>query len=166
VLGLGACELVPRAGDTGGVQTFGRWEWHGRLAFERDPRLTLERVRIDTTGPGPGGDVLLVRYEFNPTDALGDEYALTLGLDPGRIRDVRPYTPYPIGAAAPIRAHATVTCLCPPLREDSIRGTFQLATRGLRQVTGRVDATLYFTEWNNPARHATYSLHQRMDAIK
>jgi len=29
-----------------------------------------------------------------------------------------------------------------------------------------VDATLYFTEWNDPARHATYPLHQRIDLVK
>jgi len=166
-LGLGACDLVPRRGDTTAVQTLGRWEWHGRLVLEHDPRVTLARLRIDTGGPAPGGDVMLVRYEVNPTEALGDEYAVTVGLELGRVRDLRPSTPYAIGAApARIPAHATVTCLCRPLREDSIRGSFQLATRGLRQLTGRIDATLYFTEWNDPARHATYSLHQRVDAIK
>ncbi len=65
-----------------------------------------------------------------------------------------------------IAAHATVACLCRPLRPDSVGGTYLLATRGLRQLTGRVDATLYFTEWNDTARHVTYSLHQRIDAIK
>jgi hypothetical protein len=47
-----------------------------------------------------------------------------------------------------------------------VRGTFLLATRGLRHIAGRVDATLYFTQWNDPARHATYSLHQRIDLVK
>jgi len=158
---------VPRAGDTTGVQTLGRWEWHGRLVVDRDPRVTLARLRIDTSDAGQRGDVMLVRYEFNPSPALGDEYAVTLGLELGRVRDLRPYTPYAIGSPpARLAAHATVTCLCRPLREDSIRGSFLLATRGLRQLTGRIDATLYFTEWNNPAHHATYSLHQRVDAIK
>jgi hypothetical protein len=59
-----------------------------------------------------------------------------------------------------------VTCLCRPLKPDSVRGTFTLATRGLRQITGRVDATLYFTEWNDAARHVTYPLHQRIDLLK
>jgi hypothetical protein len=36
----------------------------------------------------------------------------------------------------------------------------------MRQLTGRLDAAVYFTEWNNPARHATFALHQRFDAIK
>ena len=76
-------------------------------------------------------------------------------------------TPYPLGPApARVAAFASVTCLCRPLRPDSVRGTFLLATRGLRQLTGRVDANLYFTEWNDSSRHVTYALHQRIDAIK
>src|SRR5205807_6110698 len=74
---------------------------------------------------------------------------------------------YAFGSApGQIAAHATVACLCRPLRPDSVRGTYRLATRGLRQLTGRVDATLYFTEGNDTTRHVTYSLHQRLDAIK
>jgi hypothetical protein len=41
-----------------------------------------------------------------------------------------------------------------------------VATRGLRQITGRVDATLYFTEWSDASRHVTYPLHQRVDLVK
>ncbi len=78
-----------------------------------------------------------------------------------------PGRPYAFGAGpGQIAAHATVACLCRPLRPDSVGGTYLLATRGLRQLTGRVDATLYFTEWNDASRHVTYSLHQRIDAIK
>ena len=162
-----ACDDTTRRGDTLGVQTRGRWEWKGRLVVAPDPRLTLVHMSIDTTDSGPRADVAIVRYEFDPMPALGDEYALTLGLNLGNARRLRPYTPYTLGAAtAQIPAHATVTCLCAPLREDSIRGTFQLSTRGLRQLTGRIDATLYFTEWNNPARHTAYPLHQRFDAVK
>jgi len=172
VLGLWACDGVSRSGDTTGVQTLGRWEWHGRLVVERDPRVTLVRMRIDTgagagAGAGAGGDVVLARYEFNPTDAVGDEYALTVGLELGRGRNLRPGVPYSVGSPHAVSpAHATITCLCRPLQEDSIRGSFRLATRGLRQLTGRMDVTVYLTEWNDPARHATYSLHQRVDAIK
>jgi len=149
--GLVACD-VSKPGDTLGLQTSARWEWHARLVVERDPTLTLVRLRIDTTQGG--GDVGLARYDFNPSAAEGDEYELALGLDFG---------PPP---AARIPAYATVTCFCRPLRPDSVRGTFRVATRGLRQITGRVDATLYFTEWNDPARHVTYSLHQRIDLVK
>src|SRR5207244_471250 len=63
-------------------------------------------------------------------------------------------------------ASGAVTCFCGALKPDWVRGTFLLVTRGLRQITGRVDATLYFTEWNAPARHVTYSLHQRIDLVK
>ena len=169
VVGILACDGASRRGDTTGVQTLGRWEWHGRLVFKPDPRMTLMHLRIDTTGTGDpaGRDVALVRFEVNPTAAVGDEYALTIGLDLGRVRDLRPGVAYEIGRPpAPIPAHATITCLCEPEREDSIRGSLILATRGMRQLTGRLDATVYFTQWNNATRHATFAIHQRFDAIK
>jgi len=88
-------------------------------------------------------------------------------LDLGNARELRQGVPYALGPPpARIPAYGTVTCLCRPLRPDSVHGTFTLATRGLRQITGRVDATLYFTEWNDAARHATYPLHQRIDLLK
>jgi hypothetical protein len=169
VLGMLGCDGVSRRGDTTGVQTLGRWEWHGRLVFEPDARVTLMRLRIDTmaTGPRVGGDVVLARFDVDQSPGVGDEYALTIGLELGRARDLRPGVAYPIGPpSARIPAHATITCLCEPLREDSIGGTLVLVTRGMRQLTGRLDARVYFTEWNNPARHATFALHQRFDAIK
>lgn len=156
---------ISRPGDTQGLQSYGRWEWHGRLLVEPDPQLTVVRMRIDTMMGG--GDVVLARFDFNPAEGEGDEYALTLGLELGRVRDLALNTPHPLGPApAQLAAFASATCLCNPLRPDSVRGTFLLATRGLRQLTGRVDATLYFTEWNDSTRHVTYSLHQRIDAIK
>ena len=162
---LAACDAVSRPGDTLGLQSAARWEWHGRLVVERDSTLTLVRMAIDTTHGG--GDVALARFDFNPAVGEGDEYSLTLALDLGRARDLRQNVPYPLGPPpARLPAYATVTCLCRPLQPDSVRGTFTLATRGLRQITGRVDATLYFTEWNDAARHVTYSLHQRIDLLK
>ncbi len=165
MLGLGACDDTSRPGDTTGVQSSARWEWHGRLDVAPDSKETLVRLSIDTTHGG--GDVGLARYDFNPGAGAGAEYALTLGLEFGRVRDLRQNVSYTLGPPpARIPATATVTCFCRPLKPDSVRGTFRLATRGLRQITGRVDATLYFTEWNDPARHATYSLHQRVDLVK
>ncbi|PYO15772.1 MAG: hypothetical protein DMD31_05835 [Gemmatimonadetes bacterium] len=163
---LAGCDPASRPGDTLGQQSLGRWEWHGRVVAEPDSLLTIARLRIDTTRGG-GGDVVLARYDFNPEVGEGDEYSLTLGLDLGRAHDLKQNTPYTLGSPpARIAASATVACLCRPLRPDSVRGTFLLATRGLRQITGRIDATLYFTEWNDTSRHVTYALHQRIDAIK
>ena len=34
------------------------------------------------------------------------------------------------------------------------------------QLTGRIDATLYFTVWDDPAVHATYRLRQLIYAVK
>ena len=159
------CDGTSRPGDTLGLQSYSRWEWHGRLVVQPDPQLTIVRLTIDTTRGG--GDVGLARYDFNPSPAEGDEYAITLGLDFGRVRDLRQGVPYDLGPPpARIPAAATITCFCRPLRPDSVRGTFRLATRGLRQISGRVDATLYFTEWNDSTRHATYPLHQRIDLVK
>lgn len=162
---LVACDGVSRPGDTLGLQSSGRWEWHGRIAVREDPTLTLVRLAIDTTQGG--GDVGIARYDFNPAEGEGDEYSITLALDLGHARDLRQNVPYTLGPApARIPAYATVTCLCRPLKPDSVRGTFLVATRGLRQITGRVDATLHFSEWNDPARRVTYSLHQRIDLVK
>ena len=160
-----ACDGVSRPDDTLGLQSSARWEWHGRLVVEPDSALTLVRMAIDTTHGGH--DVGLARYDFNPAVGEGDEYSLTLALDLENVRDLRQNVPYVLGPPpARIPAYGTVTCLCGPLKPDSVRGTFTLATRGLRQITGRVDATLYFTEWNDPARHVTYPLHQRIDLLK
>ena len=159
---LAACTGASRRGDTTGVQSYGRWEWHARLVHTEDSSLTLERLRVDTTAAG--SDVALVRYEFHPVAGLGAASAITLGMALGRVRALRPGVAYALGTVIP--AYATVTCLCPPLRSDSVRGTFLLVTRGMRQLTGRVDATVYLSEWNAPSRHVTYALHQRFDAVK
>jgi hypothetical protein len=162
---LGACDSTSRAGDTLGLQSSGRWEWHGRIVVRQDPTLTLVRMTIDTTAGG--GDVGLARYDFNPAEGEGDEYSLSLGLDLGHARELRQDVPYTLGPPpARIPAYATVTCICGPFKPDSVRGTFRLATRGLRQITGRIDATLYFTAWNHPDRRVTYPLHQRIDLVK
>ncbi len=168
LFGLWGCD-ISRPGDSSGIQSYGRWEWHGRLVVQPDSLLTLVRMRIDTGGGGPGAgqDVVLARYDFNPSLAEGDEYSLALGLQLGNVRELRPNVPYTLGPPpARIPAFATVTCMCGPLKPDSVRGSFLLATRGLRQITGRVDATLYFTAWNDRSRHVTYPLHQRIDAVK
>ncbi|PYO97066.1 MAG: hypothetical protein DMD61_13050 [Gemmatimonadetes bacterium] len=135
------------------------------MSVQLDTALALTRLSLDTTAGG--GDVALARYDFNPAVGEGDEYSLTIVLDLGRARDLRPGVPHALGPPpARIPAYGTVTCFCGPLKPDSVRGTFLLVTRGLRQITGRVDATLYFTEWNAPTRHVTYSLHQRIDLVK
>jgi hypothetical protein len=160
---VAACDATSRPSDTLGLQSSAQWEWHGQLTAQPDPQLTIFRLAIDTTQGG--GDVGLARYDFNPAE--GAAYAITLGLEFGNVRELRPDVPYALGPPpARIPASATVTCFCRPLKPDSVRGAFRLATRGLRHISGRVDATLYFTEWNDPARHATYSLHQRIDLVK
>ncbi|HXQ28166.1 MAG TPA: hypothetical protein VN848_02755 [Gemmatimonadales bacterium] len=160
-----ACAGASRRGDTTAIQTLGRWEWHARLARGEDSSFTIERLSIDTAAAG--SDVALLRYEFHPIGGLGAASAVTLGLDLRALRTLRPGVSYTMGSAsATVPAYATLTCLCPPLRSDSVRGTFLLVTRGMRQLTGRIDAAVYLSEWNASDRHVTYALHQRFDALK
>jgi hypothetical protein len=164
---LGGCELLPREGDTEGIQLAARWEWAGRLVADTDPVLTIIRLRIDTTGSRERHDVLLTRFDFDPAYGDGDEYSLTVGLDLGRAWDLRTGEPLPIGSGpGDLPVLATVTCLCEPLRADSVRGTFTIEQRGLRQIAARIDARLYFTAWNDSTRHAEYLLRQKLFGVK
>jgi hypothetical protein len=166
VTGAAGCDILPRAGDTQGDQRAGRWDWHGRLSVETDDRYTLVRLKVDTTGVTERHDILSARFEFDPGEGSGggDEYALSVALEIGDARGLRANHPYQLGAEIP--AYATVTCLCRPLRPDSVRGTYTMSTRGVRQLAGRIDATLYFTAWDNPDVHATYRLQQRIHGIR
>ena len=158
-----ACDILPRPGDTQGVQQAGRWEQHGRISVRPDPRYTLVRLEVDTNVV-ERHDVVLARFDFNPSEAEGDEYSLTVALDLGDARRLSANRPYSLGDSIP--AYATVTCLCRPLRPDSVRGSYVMQTRGLRQLAGRIDATLYFTAWDNPQIHATYRLRQRIHGVR
>jgi hypothetical protein len=159
-----ACEILARPGDTQGVQTAGEWDQHGRIVVQQDPRYTLTHLRVDTTGVAERRDVVLARFEFDPSEAAGDEYSLSIALDLGDARARAANHPYSLGDSMP--AFATVTCLCRPLRADSVRGSYTIQTRGLRQIAGRIDATLYFTAWDDPKTHATYRLRQRIHGVR
>jgi len=159
------CDILPQKGDTEGEQQQAQWLTSARLVVDTDPQLTIVRFRAEPLDSAHGGHhVLLTRFDFNPSTALGDEYAVHLALDLGRIPDERPTTPIALGTQIP--TYATVSCLCRPLRPDSVRGTFTLSHRGLAQIYGRVDATLFFTAWDDSSRHATYRLRQRIDGMR
>jgi hypothetical protein len=162
-LGIGGCEILPRPSDTQGVQTAGRWDQHARVIVETDPRYTLVRLRVDTSVT-ERHDVMLARFDFDPSEGAGDEYALTIALDIGDVRRLAANRPYALGDSIP--AYATVACLCRPLRPDSVRGTYVMHTRGVRQLAGRIDATLYFTAWDDATSHATYRLRQRIHGVR
>ena len=159
-----ACDILPRSGDTRGEQMAGRWDWHGRLSVETDDRYTLVRLKVDTTGVAERHDILGARFEFDPSEGAGDEYALSIALEIGDARRLEASHPYRLGTDIP--AYATVTCFCRPLRPDSVRGSYTMSTRGLRQLAGRIDATLYFTTWGDPRVHATYRLRQRIHGVR
>ena len=133
------------------------------MVVDTDPRYTIVRLRVDT-GAAERHDVLLARYDFDPSDGAGDEYALTIALELGDVRTLSANRPYAIGDS--IKAYATVSYLGRPLKPDSVRGTYTMQTRGSRQLAGRIDATLYFTAWDNPTKHATYRLRQRIHGVR
>ena len=167
IIGAGAlgsaCDIFPQPGDTQGVQQAGEWDQHGRIVVDTDARYTIVRLRVDT-GLTDRHDVVLARFDFDPSEALGDEYALTIALDLGDVRRLSVNHPYSLGDSIP--AYTTVTCLCRPLRPDSVRGTYAIQTRGSRQLAGRIDAMLYFTAWDNATVHAKYRLRQRIHGVR
>jgi len=158
-----ACDPYQRADDTTGEQLAAHWEWNGRLVVETDSTLTHTRIRIDS-GASERHDVILARFDFDPAYGAGDEYSLTLGLDLGIARDLPLNAPIPLGGRIPVVA--TVTCLCRPLRPDSVRGTLTIHQRGLRQITARIDATLHFTTWQDTSAHVQYVLRQPLYGVK
>jgi hypothetical protein len=162
---LAGCELLPRPGDTQGDQQQALWTSTGKLLVDTDPRLTIVRIRVDTSVAGRH-DVLLTKFEFgDPAD--GSAYELSLGLDFGDTRTLTTGKPYGVGGPrAQIPAVGTVACLCRPLKPDSVRGTYELERLGIAQITGHVDVTLFFTAWDNPSVHTTYRLKQRIEGVK
>jgi hypothetical protein len=162
----GACELVPRRDDTTGEQRQAAWAWQGRLVADTHAALTMVRVRIDSSDVTERHDVVVARYDFDPvTTSAGDEYALTLGLDLGDARSLPLNQPLALGVPGGIPAIGTVTCLCTPLKPDSVRGTLVIRQRGLRQLTMRVNAMLYFTAWEDAARQVAYPLRQPLFGV-
>jgi hypothetical protein len=164
MLAVAGCEVLPRVGDTYGLQRAARWDQYGRLIVERDSQYTLVRLRVDTVGVQQRHDVVLARFDFDPSEAEGDEYSLTVALDIGDVRRLSANRPYSLGDSIP--AYATVTCFCRPLRPDSVRGSYTMQTRGVRQLAGRIDATFYFTAWSDTTVHATYRLQQRLHGVR
>jgi hypothetical protein len=163
------CGFFPEKGDTEGDQQQAQWLTSARLVVDTDPTLTLVRLKSEPLDSARGGHhLLLARYDFNPDQTiLGDEYSLHIALDLGDIRTRERGTAYSLGPPpARIPAYATVSCLCSPLRPDSVRGSFTIVQRGLAQIIGRIDATLFFTEWNDSTKHATYRLRQRIDGLR
>jgi hypothetical protein len=155
-----ACDVLPRDADTLGEQKAAAWAWSGRLVADTDTTLTLVRLRIDSAGQTERHDVLLARFDFNPMAGLGDEHSLTLGLDLGHARDLPVNQVLSLGTAGGLPAYGTVTCLCTPLRPDSVRGSLVIQQRGLRQLVIRINAVLHFTQWGDSTQHAVYPLRQ------
>jgi len=84
------------------VQQAGRWEQHGRIVVDTDPRFTVVYLRVDTNVTGRH-DVLLARYDFNPNDALGDGYSLIVALDLGDARQLSAGHRNALGDSIPAR---------------------------------------------------------------
>jgi len=150
-----ACDILPRPGDT--QECSGRENGISTAAslVDTDPRYTLVHVRVDTTGIAERHDVLLARFDFDPSDAIGDEYALTIALDLGDVRRRSANHPSSLGDSIP--AYGTVTCLCRPLRPDSVRGHIHDSDAGPASACRphRCDAVLHGVGY--PKTHASLS---------
>src|SRR5437879_5073655 len=108
-----ACDILPRPGDTEGLQQAGRWEQHGRIIVEPDPRYTIVHLRVDTNVL-ERHDVLLARFDFDPSEAAGDEYSLSIALDLRSARPPAPHTRLFVGAVlAPLAAQSGRTAKRP-----------------------------------------------------
>ena len=84
------------------MQQQAQWLPSGRLVVDTDPQLTIIRFRAAPLDSAHGGHhVLLTRFDFNPTPAAADEYAVNLALDLGNIPDLRRTTPYQLGSQVP-----------------------------------------------------------------
>lgn len=169
LLTTSSCGFLPEKGDTEGIQQQAQWLTSARLIVDTDPTLTIVRLKTEPLDSAHGGHHLLIaRFDFNPDQTvLGDEYSLHLGFDLGDIRTLERGVTYPLGPPpARVPAYGIVNCLCSPLRPDSVRGSFTLIQRGLAQIVVRIDATLFFTEWNNATKHTTYRLRQRVDGLR
>ena len=160
-----SCDTLPRETDTRGEQRAAAWAWSGRLVADTDSATTIVRLRIDSAGASGRHDVLLTRFDFNPMPGLGDEHSLTLGFDLGQARELPLGTPLRLGVPGGIPVLGTVTCLCTPLRPDSVRGWLVIQQRGLRQLVMRIDAQVHFTQWADSTRHAVYPLRQLMFGV-
>lgn len=163
---VGGCDVLPRDTDTLGEQRAAAWAWSGRLVADTDAALTLVRLRIDSAGVTERHDVLLARFDFNPMAGLGDEHSLTLGVDLGRARELPMSRPIPLGVPGGLPTYGTVTCLCTPLRPDSVRGSLVIQQRGLRQLVMRIDAVFHFTQWGDATQHAAYPLRQLIFGVR
>ncbi len=94
-----ACDILPQKGDTEGEQQQAQWLTAARLVVDTDPDVTLIRLRGQPLDSSRGGHhLLLARFEFNPSPGVGDEYALSIALDLGRIHDLKRGTSYALGA--------------------------------------------------------------------
>jgi hypothetical protein len=53
------------------VQERGEWEQHGHLVVQPDPRYTAVYLRVDTVGVVERHDVVLARFDFDPSEGEG-----------------------------------------------------------------------------------------------
>jgi len=151
-------------GDTEGFQRVGEWWTAARVVEEEDSVLTLQRV---TVAPGQH-DVLVAAIDFNPTrDALGDEYSLSIAIDIG------PPGHVPVGQVQTLggpdglpAALGSRIGLGPILRPDSVRGQFRLLSQGMMHTIARIDASLYFSHWDDSTKVVIERMRRRLDFIR
>ena len=151
-------------GDTEGFQRLGEWWTDARIVVEEDSILTLRRV---VAVPGEH-DVLIAALDFNPSqDALGDEYSLSIAIDIGPPKALPVETQRAIGGPDGLEAAlGSRIGLGPILRPDSVRGEFRLLGQGMMHTIARIDASLYFSDWDDSTKVVVERMRRRLDFIR
>ena len=167
---MAAASLAPVAcfgsyrGDTEGFQRQGEWWTGARIATEVDSVLTLRRV---AAAPGEH-DVLVAALDFNPSqDVLGDEYSLSIAIDIGPPKSLPVETPRALGGPDGLAvALGSRIGLGPILRPDSVRGQFRLLGQGMMHTIARIDANLYFSDWDDSTKIVVERMRRRLDFVR
>ena len=151
-------------GDTEGFQRLGEWWTDARIVVEEDSIITLRRL---VAAPGEH-DVLIATLDFNPSqDLLGDEYSLSLAIDIGPAKALAVETQRALGGPDGLAAAlGSRIGLGPILRPDSVRGEFRLLGQGMMHTIARIDASLYFSHWNDSTKVVVERMRRRLDFIR
>jgi len=151
-------------GDTEGFQRLGEWWTDARIVVEEDSVLTLQRL---VAAPGEH-DVLIAALDFNPSrDVMGDEYSLSIAIDIGPAKTLPIGTQRALGGPDGLRAAlGSRIGLGPILRPDSVRGDFRLLSQGMMHTIARIDASLYFSHWDDSTKVVVEQMRRRLDFIR
>jgi len=113
-----ACDVLPRRATQKGCSRQDRWS-STVDSVEPDPRYTVVYLRVDPTSSSATTSCSRGSISIQATPLVMST-PLTPALDLATARRLSAGHHYPLGDSIP--AWATVTCLCRPLRPDSVVG--------------------------------------------